>query len=182
MKAVDLLSCLSPAIFPSKEDRGVTDMKQENTQSGILAASKTVVTFTGRDGDDVFNGAIALSELELTESLVEALVSLAAKTLLHRQGKCEFKASPSTVNAEEFARVAIESLAGGSGRFKITDSDRERAKTAMKYYSMAPEQTESDFIEKYGKPFTPDEELLAAHYRDVRAAEAAEKKAKKSML
>jgi hypothetical protein len=52
----------------------------------------------------------------------------------------------------------------------------------MKGYTMAPEQTEKQFLDKYGVPFQNDAAWLAKHYMGVRAAMAAAAKAAKSMI
>lgn len=142
---------------------------QNNTQTTVVFTS--VVSFEGRDGDNSYQGNIKLSELDFTdESFVSALVDLAANTLLHRKGTTAFKALPSVVDSAEFMTVAKSIGSSGGSRFKVTAKDEERAKTVLKSYEMAPEQTVEQFEEKYGIPFITDPKLLAEHYKNVRAA------------
>lgn len=108
-------------------------MKNEQTQSGILAAATTIVSFEGRDGDNSYRGSVEVSKLDLSdEAFVSALVELAANTLLHRKGTTAFKALPSVVDAEEFMKVAKSVGSGGAGRYKVSKDDTARAVQLIK--------------------------------------------------
>lgn len=161
-------------------------MKNNNIDSIVstIAASTLIVSFTGRDGDEQFEGNFTVGDLlaTLTPETFQAMAQQAARSLMHRNGKCEFKPTPSVVNAGEFVKVLADVGAGGSGRFKVTDADTKRADTVLKSHKMAPEQTEAGFRDKYGIEFITDRDALALHYMNLRAAEAQAKRAEASML
>lgn len=108
----------------------------------------------------------------------DAMVGITLKTLIHRT------TSRPKGQGEDATDWLLEALQGGAaaGRFRVTTEDKERAATAMKGYTRAPEQTEKQFLDKYGVTFQNDAEWLAKHYMGVRAAMAAAAKAAKSMI
>ena len=113
-----------------------------------------------------------------TPDLVDALVGLALKTLIHRTS------TRPTGKGEDATEWLIEAIAGGEagGRFRVTSKDKERAANAMKGYKMAPEQTAKQFLDNNGIEYQDDAEWLAKHYMGLRAKKAAEDKAAQSML
>lgn len=153
---------------------GFTNMNTNTTTLGILAASNIIVRFDGRDGDDAFEGQFTVAELValLTEERMAAIAKLAADTSMHRKGACKFRCLPERIDAEEFMRVIDLIGTSGTGRFKVTVKDEAKAKNALKAHGMAPEQTEAEFLAKYGIPFITDPAKLAEHYKDVRASQA----------
>jgi hypothetical protein len=57
-----------------------------------------------------------------------------------------------------------------SGRFKVTDEDREKAKSAMKRFAMAPEAFKQQYLANNGQEYVDDFEELAKRYMNRRAA------------
>jgi hypothetical protein len=140
--------------------------------------STRVQTYTFDNGELTFSIDHAVIERELTTSVVDSLIGIALKTLIHRTS------SRPKGNGKDATKWMLEAISGGSaaGRFRVTTDDKERAATAMKGYTMAPEQTEKQFLDKYGVPFQNDAAWLAKHYMGVRAAMTAAAKAVKSMI
>lgn len=101
-------------------------------QTNANAKLTEIATFTGRDGDAIFNGAVKIADLDLTDgAFVQSLVELAASTLLHRKGTCAFKSAPSVVDAAEFTAV-VKSVGTGGGRFKVSKDDTAEAAQFLK--------------------------------------------------
>jgi len=142
------------------------------------AVSARVQTYSFDNGELRFSIDHAAVEEAITSELIDSLIATSLKTLIHRS------TSRPKVNDVDATDWLLEALQGGAaaGRFRVTDDDKERAKNAMKSFKLAPEQVKKQFVDTYGIEFQDDAEFLSKHYMNVRAKDAADKKAKKLML
>jgi len=153
----------------------------KNTQSAVSALF-AVVSYEFDNGDKRFtidHGQIAQllagDEFEsMNPELLANLILIALKDLVHRSSWAK---GISDKGADETERLlAVIEGAAQSGRFKITDADRDAAKRAMKQYEMAPEPLKAQYLANNGMEYIHDFDTLAKRYMDRRAREAAEKK------
>jgi hypothetical protein len=150
----------------------------KNNTNEVVSARVQTYTFDNGELKFSIDHGVIKEAIALDDSLIDSLVGIALKTLIHRT------TSRPKGNGEDATEWMIEAISGGAqaGRFRVTTDDKDRAATAMKGYTMAPEQTEKQFLDKYGVPFQNDADWLAKHYMGVRAAVAAAAKAAKSMI
>ena len=140
--------------------------------------SARVQTYSFDNGELTFSVDHKVIEDAITSELIDSLIGVALKTLIHRT------TSRPKGQGEDATEWLLEALQGGAaaGRFRVTQADKDRAGNALKGHKMAPEQTEAQFKALYGIEFITDLDLLAKHYMNVRAAKAAAEKAAQSML
>ena len=102
----------------------------DTTKTFRFEDSASRVGLKGRDGETVFEGEVAINELDLTEELVIALVQLAGNTLLHRSGPCRL---PQEIDAKGFMATALEVASGRKiGRYSVSKGDLAKAATTIK--------------------------------------------------
>ncbi len=175
MDEIESVHCAARSLGMKLRGRVNTMKTQENT-----VVSTSVQTFTFDNGSLTFaiDHAVVRAAVAENPSLVDALVGIALKTLIHRSS-----ARPEG-NGKDATEWLLDAIEGGEagGRFRVTSKDKERAANAMKSYKMAPEQAAKMFLDNNGIEYQDDAEWLAKHYMGLRAKAAAEEKAKQNML
>lgn len=159
----------------------IASTKTMKTNTEVV--STRVQTYTFNNGELLFSidhERVAREGYEIVgdynTTVFDAGIAVSLKTLIHRT-----TSAPKGADATDWL---LEALTGGAvtGRYRVTQGDKDRAETAMKGYKMAPDQTVQQFTEKYGVEYQDNAEWLAKHYMGVRASEAAAAKAAKSMI
>jgi hypothetical protein len=145
-----------------------------NTQN--TTASASALSYTFDNGEKVFSiDHEAIAEVlapkaagKIDKAVLANAIGSMLKDLVHRSSWAK---GITDENADETQRL-VDFLQGNatSGRFKVTEADKDKATKAMKQFAMAPEQFKAQYLKNNGAEYVDDFDTLAKRYMERRRA------------